>query len=156
MIHGADPLIKVSLIGIACNECAKISNLDLFREFDSSANRWYCPCCGEPYENILIEMQIINWLNLHLSSFYSQNFYCKSSNLARIDYLTTVSDAGGKFDLRNDLETMVHFHAEASQGFRNLFDLARTTKMFQLQVTSNFKLLLTHSLERSAVFEGLI
>lgn len=71
LVQGADPLIKINLIGIACSECAKISTIDLFREFDSNTNKWYCPCCEEPFENLLIEMAIIHWANIHLSSIYS-------------------------------------------------------------------------------------
>jgi hypothetical protein len=71
VIHGADPLIKINLIGIACAECAKITTIDLFREYNTETAKWYCPCCGEPYDNLLIEMAIISWVNTHLASVYS-------------------------------------------------------------------------------------
>lgn len=132
--HTSDPFVRIVIPGVTCEFCPSLTDLDLFRAFDADDNDWKCPSCKEKFDNFDLEMKIIEWINVHLAAVKTQSVVCTSAKTLRVDYLSTVSEFGGKFVVRKDANSVRNFAFEAGNGFGNLLRLADSTRMVHLKV----------------------
>lgn len=122
--------VEFWLADIICNKCYLVRNVNVFIDFKTPENNWYCNC-GHKYDSFIIERKLVDMINVCLALSMSQEIYCIKCKQARTDFFSRICPCSGVYKSRQDSHIQ-EFKAELENGMHNFKALA---------AAANFKVL---------------
>ena len=107
-----------------------MSTIDIFRSYIKEYKGWVCEC-GASFDKSIIEMKLNEWLQKQIDYHLSQDLYCDSCKMVKMDYLKKICDCGGYYVKTKDkiISYNTIFLDEVKRNFVNFKKLAQDAKM---------------------------
>jgi len=114
-----NPSLSYILPGVRCQYCNRVRDLDICRDILSEDNEWLCDSCDRPYDNDVVENQLVDIVIRKNASFHTQDLICGTCKAPKSSYLSEYCPcAGGIYrnhTSTNEFRTNLHVFQRIAQ-----------------------------------------